>query len=163
MRVEAHARRAVAARVPAGCDAGLTLVEVLVSLVIVGVLSGATALTLGPRGAGAAEGEARRLAARLGLGADTALVSGRPLMFVWDVNGYGFLDWGGTPSDWRPSTATRLARRDLAAGVTLAGEGRLVLDPGGTGAPGMWRIAAAGEVWAVSFDGVTPRVAPGAP
>ena len=72
-------------------QAGMTLVEIVVALAIVGVMSGIAVLSVGAadRGAGA-ETEARRLAARIGLSADRALIDGQAINLVWDERGYSF-------------------------------------------------------------------------
>lgn len=115
-----------AARPPAprGPTSGLTLVETLVALSILAVTAGALMLSLGGIGRGAAgEQEANRLAARLQLAADLALVTGAPLALRWDPGGYQFLAWDPDGGDWRPSGAGDLGdRRALPAALRLARE-----------------------------------------
>ena len=63
---------------PSPDQAGLTLVEILVVLAIIGVMAGATVLAIGAGGGGVrTETEARRLASRLELAADETMVTDR--------------------------------------------------------------------------------------
>ena len=73
-------------------QAGLTLIEMLVVLVIVAVMAGVAVLGLGSLDRGSrAEAEARRLADRLQLASDEVLVAGAPLAMLWDPGGYRFV------------------------------------------------------------------------
>ena len=99
-------------RGPRDAQAGVTLVEVLVVLVLIGVMAGVVGLSLGPvdRG-GALDREANLLVARLNRAADEALLANAPVAFVWTRNSYAFLtlqqnEWAthplpalGTPHD----------------------------------------------------------------
>ena len=75
-------------------------------LAIVGVMSGVTVLGLGAldRG-GSGEAEAMRLADRLRLAADEALVTSVPLALVWDERGYRFLAWDAAGARWQECAA----------------------------------------------------------
>lgn len=74
-------------------EAGVTLVEVLVVLVLVGLMAGAVGLRLGDRPSDSAEQrEATRLAVRLSLAADTALTTGEAATFTWGPDGYSLGD-----------------------------------------------------------------------
>jgi general secretion pathway protein H len=145
--------------------AGLSLVEVLVVLAIVGVMAGATVLGLGSLARGASgEAEALRLAARLRLAADEAMVTSVPLAMTWDAHGYRFLAWDAVGARWRQSgqhdlgarhglpAALRLEREDAAEGVPI------VVTPDVPQAA-VLRIAGSGEVWRVAFDGFGTSVA----
>ena len=91
-------------------EAGVSLVEVLVVLAIIGVMAGVGVLGLGAADRGArAEAEARRLADRLQLAADEVLVTGTPHALVWDAEGYRFLAWDriGSSLDRRPAALAR--------------------------------------------------------
>ncbi|UAJ10262.1 prepilin-type N-terminal cleavage/methylation domain-containing protein [Glacieibacterium megasporae] len=68
-------------------DAGLTLIEMLVVLAIIGVASGATVLSLGSHGPGA-EVEARRLAGTIQAGADAAMTGNAPISLRADAGAY---------------------------------------------------------------------------
>ena len=81
-------------------EAGLSLVEVLVVLAIVGIMAGVTVLGLGALDRGASgEAEAMRLASRMRLAADEALVTSVPLALVWEEHGYRFLAWDPAGGD----------------------------------------------------------------
>ena len=106
-------------------QAGLTLIEMLVVLVIVAVMAGVAVLGLGALDRGArAEAEARRLADRLQLASDQVLVSGAPLAMVWDAGGYRFLRWDAGQGAWAASGAGADRPAPRAAGGAAAGAGR---------------------------------------
>lgn len=110
-------------------DAGVTLIETLVVLAILGTAVGAAMLAL-PRGESAptATREAQLLQARLTRAVEASLGALRPVQMRWDPAGYEFEQWDGT--DWEPHPVPVLAaRHDLAGGVTLDGEGRLQITP----------------------------------
>ena len=93
-------------------EAGLSLVEMLVVLAIIGVLAGSTVLGIGAASRSSSiEAEARQLASRLQLAADEAMISGRSIAFVWDDAEYGFLLWDG--EGWRPGEGEGFARHRL--------------------------------------------------
>ena len=143
-------------------QAGLTLIEVLVVLAIVGVMAGVTVLGLGALDRGArAEAEAMRLADRLQLASDAALTSGAPLALVWDAGGYRFDALGCRPP--RPggrasrvcsARATRCPPRCRLIGDASGGTPPLLITPERPQAPVELRIAGDDAVWAVRFDGV---------
>ena len=97
-------------------DGGITLIEMLVVLAVIGVATGATMLGLNSADRDSrAESEAVRLARNLSLGVDEALVGGSPLALIWDaglqlcrVVGYYRKLGCGSPKKFGP--ATRLAR-----------------------------------------------------
>lgn len=72
--------------------AGVTLIEVLVVLILIGVMAGVVGLSLGSGGGrGDVVGrEADLLVARLNRAADETILTGRTLSFVWDQSGYRF-------------------------------------------------------------------------
>lgn len=146
-------------------EAGLTLIEMLIVLVIIGIAS--SAVMLGLRALGrdtAAEDEAIRLAAYLTLAVDEALVSRDPLSMVWTTSGYGFERWTGT--EWQPAGTARLAKpHDLGPSVSLSrADG--VADPLAISADGLGPSVAltfTGESpWHVAFDGLTGTAMSGA-
>jgi general secretion pathway protein H len=81
-------------------QAGVTLVEILVVLAILGVMTGVTALAL-PSTTRTTDltNEAQLLASRLDIAAEQSLMSGRPAALDWGNGGYRFLEWSG--SDWQ--------------------------------------------------------------
>ncbi len=74
-------------------DGGMTLVEILVVLAIIGVMASVLELSVsgGSRNADVLEREATVLSTRLERAASIALLDGRPAGFVWDGKSYGFV------------------------------------------------------------------------
>ena len=73
-------------------QAGVTLVEVLVVLVLIGIMAAVVGLSLGPADRGSAAGrEAQLLTTRLNRAADEALLTGAPVALVWTDAAYTFL------------------------------------------------------------------------
>ena len=145
-------------------DAGLTLVEVLVVLAIVGVMAGVTVLGLGPLRRGTSgETEAMRLADRLQLAADEAMVTSVPLAMVWDARGYQFFAWDAAEQAWRQSGQRDLgARHGLPPALRLEREGGdapVMIAPHLPQAAVLRIVGSAGG-WSVAFDGVGTAVAP---
>ena len=148
-------------------EAGLTLIEVLVVLAIVGVMTGVSVLSLGALDRGArAETEAMRLADRMQLASDEALTSTATLALVWDAQGYRFDRWDGAGAGWR-----RIDRGPLGVSRTLPGMLRLQRGDGSDPTPVEIAahlpqattdlvIAGAGGAWAVVFDGLSATAMP---
>jgi general secretion pathway protein H len=134
--------------------AGLTLVEVLVVLAVIGVV--AAMLVLGVRTDGdPARVEANRFADRLRLAADEALIAGRPVTLAMDPKGYGFeSDGRAAESDWG-------ARHDLPRDVRFwAPQARLAVDPDGVEAPVVMTMRDRRQGWRITFDGLSAEVVP---
>jgi len=111
--------------------AGFSLLELLVVLVILGIMVGMTVLSLGTlRSGDAAETEARRLTALLGLVTEEALIQGRDFGIEFFTDGYRFLSWDPDSGVWSVvDDEAALRRRTLPDGmrVVLAVEGREVV------------------------------------
>lgn len=125
-------------------EAGMTLVEIVVALALVGVMAGIAVLSVGAadRGVGS-ETEARRLAARIALAADRALIEGQTLNLIWDEQGYS-LDESGT-------------RHALASGIKLAGPtpaGAIAINADSGVALASFTFQGGGAAWRVDFDGL---------
>lgn len=140
---------------------GMTLVEILVVLTIVGVMAGVVTLGvgLGDRGL-SVESEANRLADRLRLAADDVLVTRRPLALAFDGEGYGFV----RGADQAAGVTDALAERhSLPAGVRLVGLGvssPLVIDPDGAVPVAAFGLAKGDRRWRVEFDGLNAVAVP---
>ena len=135
---------------------GMTLVEILVVLAIVGVSAGAVVLGLGSldRDTGV-QIEANRFADRLRLAADDVLVAGRPLSLVWGQDGYAF-----EGSD--DLTDALRERHRLPDGIRLegpAGSTAAVIDPDGAAPVMVFAFSKDDKAWTVSFDGLNATAA----
>lgn len=122
----------------ASAEAGLTLLEMLVVLAIIGIASGATVMSLSSHGP-AAEVEARRLAGTMQAAADGALLGGTPAALYADARGYRIGgDRHALPDGMRlegvPTTVAPLALDDTSA-VDLT-------------------LVRGDEAWSVRFDGL---------
>jgi len=129
--------------------AGFTLVELMVTLVIIGLASGAVLLTAPDPRPTVAE-EADRLAARLVRGREEAILTNRPVVVLSDARGYHFEtlrdeDWTPLPSPFR----------DWSWGegiVAAGGVRRLMFDPTGGAEPGDWTLTRDGRSVGVRVD-----------
>ncbi len=138
----------------------MTLLEMLIVLLIIGIMAGVTVLGLGSLDRGnRAEAEAMRLADRLQLASDDVLVSSAPLAMIWDTRGYRFLRWDPARSVWQASDQPLLGQTHiLPAALQLE-------RPGANGTPAVmitpnlpqpevqFRITGSSAPWAVIFDG----------
>jgi general secretion pathway protein H len=139
-------------------EAGLTLVEMLVVLAIVAIMAGIVVLGIGSGGDRNAEVEAKRLAARLTLAADEAMVGDRPLAIAWDKDSYRFLvEQSG---QWREDTVSALAPHKLPSGVILDATAKSPFSIGG-GRPTELHLTATKSNWTVHFDGATAKATAG--
>ncbi|HEX8447159.1 MAG TPA: prepilin-type N-terminal cleavage/methylation domain-containing protein [Sphingomonas sp.] len=138
----------------------MTLVEMLVVLVIIGIAAGAVTLGFGAADRGAsAESEARRLAARIRLAADDVMVTDRAIAFTADAKGYGFVTWDGRR--WTGGDSALLARHALPSGLTLSGVTPAPVPIGVDGLGGTIdaRIASPRDSWHVRYDGLNASAA----
>jgi general secretion pathway protein H len=145
-------------------DAGLTLLEVMVALAIIGVMSGVAVLGLNGAGRGmSVEAEARRLSSRLRLAADETLVTGRDLALDWDARSYGFVSWSATERRWTPSKVEALGpRHQLPSDMRLEGahaEAPALIAGDGIGPPIVIDLKARSVAWRVAFDGLNVAAA----
>lgn len=130
---------------------GMTLIEMLVVLAIVGVSASLLVLGGGGLGGAAAQTEANRLADRLRLAADEALIEGRPVSLRLGPSGYEFV--GGKADALR-------GRHALPKGVIMsAQEAEVSVDPDGAAPPSRMAFRDRGQVWVVTFDGLGADVA----
>lgn len=71
---------------------GLTLIEILVVLIIIGVIINFAVLSVGPSQNAQAEEEIRRLAALIGLASQEAVLGSREIVLELDAHGYRFFE-----------------------------------------------------------------------
>ncbi|PTQ09850.1 type II secretion system protein GspH [Sphingomonas oleivorans] len=145
-----------------GGETGMTLVEMLVVLAIIGVMASATVLGMGAASRGAnVAAEAQRLASRLRLAADDVMVSDRPIALSWNARGYAFLAWDGR--GWRPGSGESYAPHQLPTGISLdmgQRSGPLPIGVDGAGLPFAARLKGPRESWTVAYDGLNVSVTP---
>lgn len=149
-------------RVAAG-KKGLTLVEMLVVLAIIGIASGIAVLGFGAGRGVNVQAEAKGFAARLRLAADISMVTDKRLMLAWDDRSYSFLEWDSARRQWVPEEGNSLAGRHmLPSGFRFAIDAKspLPLAADGTGQGLAARISHGGQNWQVLFDGFAAEASP---
>jgi general secretion pathway protein H len=142
-------------------EAGLTLIEMLIVLVIIGVAAGATTLAIGAvTRPPSVEAEARRLATRLQGAADNAMLGDQMVAFTVRKHGYGFADV--RQGAMVPRTDDALGYHELPSGMvmTLDVTPPVVLGVDGVGQPIHAVIESGKQRWEVVYDGMTAVAAP---
>jgi general secretion pathway protein H len=137
-------------------DAGMTLIEMLIVLVIIGIAAGGVALGVGvATRAPSVETEARRLALRLQAAADDAMLGDRIIAFTTERHSYGFAAIGRDGS--MVPLGDALAPHTLPGGivVTIDAAPPVVLGVDGGGKPLTATIENGEQRWVVRYDGVT--------
>lgn len=140
---------------------GMTLVEILVVLAIVGVMAGVVTLGVGAadRGMGV-ETEANRLADRLRLAADDVMVTRRPLSLAFDGEGYGFVRSDAGAAGVVDALAERHALPDGVRMVGLGVSSPVAIDPDGAQPVAAFGLAKGDRRWRVTFDGLNAVAEP---
>ncbi|WP_229668306.1 prepilin-type N-terminal cleavage/methylation domain-containing protein [Stakelama pacifica] len=137
-------------------ERGMTLIEMLIVLAIIGIAAGAVSLGIGAATrAPSAEAEAHALATRLQAAADDAMLGDRLTALTVRDNGYGFATLEG--GKWVPRTDDALAFHRLPGGMLVKFSKRppIILGVDGSGEPISATILAGDERWLVRYDGLT--------
>lgn len=117
-------------------QAGFTLVELLVALVIIGAMSAMVVLAM-PDPRGSVGDDAEALAARLVAARDLAIIGGRDVGVRFDGRGYGFAQ--RRREGWQSLAEKALQPRSWSNGVTaealIEGGDALVFDATGLATP----------------------------
>ncbi|WP_109807064.1 prepilin-type N-terminal cleavage/methylation domain-containing protein [Sphingosinithalassobacter portus] len=144
-------------------ERGLTLIEMLIVLAIIGVAAGAVSLGIGSvTRAPNVETEARRLATQLQAAADDAMLGDHMIAFTVEKHGYGFADYGSDGLVAR--TGGAFGFHELPGGIvmTLNVKPPVVLGVDGAGQPLLATIESGDQRWRVTFDGLTATAIPAA-
>lgn len=132
---------------------GFTLVELLMTVAIIGLAAGAVVLSM-PDPRPAVGQEAERLAARLAAARDEAVLSNRPVAVEATTTGYAFSSFDGAV--WSPLREGPFKDEAWQAGTVLtasAEPARVVFDPTGTADPVSLTLVRDGGVRTVVVDG----------
>ncbi|MEM8616808.1 MAG: GspH/FimT family pseudopilin [Pseudomonadota bacterium] len=139
----------------ARADAGMTLVEIMVVVFIIGLASTLVVLNL-PRGASPAQRAAEGLQTQLIRWQDQAILSGAPIGLVVEEERYSAAIW--RRGDWQafgPVTALerqlRLTPEDIETQLAAANGPSIVFDPTGVTPSARFRLAGQGEVFIISL------------
>lgn len=135
-----------------GRRAGFTLVELLMTVAIIGLAAGAVVLSVpDPRPSVAADAE--RFAARLGRAREEAVLSNRPVAVEATAAGYGFSVFDGAA--WATLTDGPFGPELWSEGVSVspAGPLRVVFDPTGVAEPATVTLSRDRRAVRIAVDG----------
>ena len=132
--------------------AGFTLVELLMTVAIIGLAAGAVVLSVPDPRPSVAE-DAERFAARLSRAREEAVLTNRPVAVETTAAGYGFSAFDG--SEWAPLTDGPFGREAWSDGLTVspADPIRVVFDPTGVAEPARLTLSRDGRAARVGIDG----------
>ncbi|WP_271166442.1 GspH/FimT family pseudopilin [Brevundimonas intermedia] len=129
---------------------GFTLVELMVTITVIGLAAGAVVLSM-PDPRPAVGLEAEQFAARLSRAREEAILTNRPVAAEADASGYGFASFDG--ATWTPLTGVFVART-WGEGVTAPADPiRIVFDPTGIADPAQVRLTRDNQSRTVAVDG----------
>lgn len=132
--------------------AGFTLVELLMTVAIIGLAAGAVVLSVPDPRPSVAE-DAERFAARLSRAREEAVLSNRPVAVEATAAGYGFSSFDG--ADWTALEDGPFGQKQWSDGVSVspAGSTRVVFDPTGVAEPATLTLSRDGRASRVEIDG----------
>ena len=132
--------------------AGFTLVELLMTVAIIGLAAGAVVLSVPDPRPSVAE-DAERFAARLRRAREEAVLTNRPVAVEMTATGYGFSVFDG--ADWSPLTDGPFGSGAWSDGLTVAPAEpvRVVFDPTGVAEPATVTLSRDGRASSVQIDG----------
>ncbi len=146
-------------------ERGLTLVEMLVVLAIIGISTAAAVLAMSTGHDGNGQAEAQRLLARVQLAADEAMIGDHSLALSVTPTSYAVLERSEAGLAWQPTTLGGLDDvHKLPPGMRLSAppDGLLLpLDANAAGQPFALTLDRDAQHWTVSFDGIRARLLSG--
>lgn len=143
-------------------ETGMTLVEMMIVLAIIGIAAGAVMLGIGTATRHAtAETEARRFATQLQAAADDAMLGDRLIALTVTGNGYGFSRLGA--KGWEPMPGDGFAYHAMPAGMVMELDQPppFVLGIDGAGRPLNATVQLGSQLWVVHYDGLTAHAQAG--
>lgn len=135
-----------------GRRAGFTLVELLMTVAIIGLAAGAVVLSVPDPRPSVAE-DAERFAARLSRAREEAVLTNRPVAVETTAAGYAFSAFDG--AEWSPLTEGPFGPESWSDGLTVAPAEpvRVVFDPTGVAEPATVTLSRDGRTARVEIDG----------
>ncbi|HEY0600725.1 GspH/FimT family pseudopilin [Brevundimonas sp.] len=132
--------------------AGFTLVELLMTVAIIGLAAGAVVLSV-PDPRPSVGQDAERFAARLSRAREEAVLTNRPVAVEATTAGYAFSAFDGR--EWSALTDGPFGPEAWSAGVSVspAGPVRIVFDPTGVAEPAIVTLSRDGRASRIAVDG----------
>ena len=127
-------------------ERGFTLIELLAVLMILSLATAAVLLAVPPR-QGSVVKDAEKLAARVALVRDEAIIRARPTAIAIDQSGYRFEE--RRRGEWMPMGGKHLGRIGWGEGIAAQNTARIAFDPTGAADRDMTLTLVQGTVQAV--------------
>ncbi|WP_298743168.1 GspH/FimT family pseudopilin [uncultured Brevundimonas sp.] len=132
--------------------AGFTLVELLMTVAIIGLAAGAVVLSVPDPRPSVAE-DAERFAARLSRAGEEAVLTNRPIAVEATAAGYGFSAFDGIAWSTLDEGPFGPARWNEGVSMSPAGPVRVVFDPTGVAEPATLTLSRDGRAARIDVDG----------
>lgn len=131
---------------------GFTLVELLMTMAIIGLAAGAVVLSV-PDPRPSVSEDAERFASRLGRAREEAVLTNRPVAVETTVSGYAFSTFDGAA--WSPLTDGPFGPEAWGDGLSVAPTEplRVVFDPTGVAEPASVTLSRDGRATRIAVDG----------